>query len=167
MAVEYMHLLSASGARAGVLMDMLAELFTVADAVLVAVLLFLTVVEVRTRSIPNVLVLGAIVLWLAGTAFAGDWLWSLGGAGLAFICAVVFWQKGWIGGGVAKAALPIGGLLGLVGAAVVVAMAVIGSFVVLRREPYSSRPFMPYAALFCLLFMAARVGFAAFGGSGS
>ena len=145
-------------------MATLAELFTLADGVLLIVLVTISIVELRTGLIPNGLVLGAVVAWLATTAFTGGWSMSIAGAALALISALVAWDRGYLGAGVAKAALPIGGLLSLVGAAVVVLLTMAYGIYRYLREPLEPIPVAPRLTVFAILFIAGRAAFAIYGG---
>ena len=143
-------------------MPSLLELLTLADWVLLGVLLVVSIVEVRTGTIPNPLVLGCLIAWLAVTAFTGAWSSALPGALLAFGAATFLWSKDYLGGGGAKAMLPIGGLLGLVGAAAVTALALGYLAVHYRRQGTSSVAFTPRVAVMCGLFVGGRVAYATY-----
>jgi Flp pilus assembly protein protease CpaA len=71
--------------------------------------------DVRTRRIPNALVLVGLVLGLILAAFHGTWIAALSGAGIALALGIVPFALRALGGGDVKAAIVVGLFVGPAG----------------------------------------------------
>jgi len=71
--------------------------------------------DIRTRRIPNALVLVGLVLGLLMVSFQGTWLDALAGAGLALGLGIIPFALRALGGGDVKAAIVVGLFVGPTG----------------------------------------------------
>ena len=71
--------------------------------------------DIRTRRIPNALILVGLILGLALTTFQGDFSNAIAGAGLALALGIIPFALRALGGGDVKAAIVIGLFVGPTG----------------------------------------------------
>jgi prepilin peptidase CpaA len=113
-----------------------------------AILLYAAFHDIVARTVPNGVCALLALVGLVARTVAGDWLFGIGSAAIVFVICLLFWLRGWMGGGDVKligaAALvvPAGSVFSFVLATTiagaVLAMAyLLGGFA--ARKAYSSR----------------------------
>ncbi|MGB0639737.1 MAG: prepilin peptidase, partial [Myxococcota bacterium] len=73
--------------------------------------------DLRTRRIPNHLIVIGLVLSTVHVGITGDWLQGLGGIGTAFGVGIIPFALRILGGGDVKALMVVGGFVGVTGVA--------------------------------------------------